>query len=155
MRKLMDRLYDNISEAKAFELSFTNFVYMYDDVIENDFTTEPCKTCDKAVQVKDYLFPRSSCRKPYGILSTLEFGVNQELRDALIENFDITDADFRPIRNKKGDIVYSKSRRSMLCCRSTNSTDGCPILSVGFAVLLSFPPVIMRTRKENSITTSR
>jgi hypothetical protein len=64
MRKLMDRLYDNISEAKAFELSFTNFVYMYDDVIENDFTTEPCKTCDKTVQIKDYLFPRSSCKNP-------------------------------------------------------------------------------------------
>lgn len=106
MRKLMDRLYSNIAEAKAFQLSFTNFIHMYDDVIENDFTTEPCETCDKAIQIKDYLFPRASCKRPYGILSTLEFGVNEELKNALIERFDVTEDDFRPIRNKKGQIVY-------------------------------------------------
>jgi predicted nucleic-acid-binding Zn-ribbon protein len=106
MKQFMDKLYDNLDEAKAFSLSFTNFVYFYDDVYQPDFLTITCENCKKAIQTKDYLMPRSSCKKPTGILHTLEFGVNQELRDELIEKFDITEEDFRPIRNKRGEIVY-------------------------------------------------
>ncbi len=106
MSTLMDRLYDNIDEAKAFELSFTNFVYFYDDVCIDDFQTTLCEECGKAVQDKDYLVPKANCKKPTGILHTYEFGVSQELRDELIERFDIAEADFRPIRSKKGEIVY-------------------------------------------------
>lgn len=106
MGKLMDRLYDDIDEAKAFELSFTNFIYSYDDLCCDDFETVLCEECEKVVQDKDYLFPRANCKKPCGILDTLEFGVSLELRDELIARFDITEADFRPIRNKKGEIVY-------------------------------------------------
>lgn len=106
MRKFMDRLYDNLDEAKAFSLSFTNFAYFYDDVHKPDFVNLMCDECKKSVQTKDYLFPRSSCKKPTSILHTLEFGVSQELRDDLIMDFDITEADFRPIRNKRGEIVY-------------------------------------------------
>jgi len=106
MKKFMDKLYDNLDEAKAFSLSFTNFVYFYDDVCEDDFLTVVCDNCKKAIQTEDYLMPRSSCKKPTGILHTLEFGVSQEFRDELIEKFDITEEDFRPIRNKRGEIVY-------------------------------------------------
>jgi len=106
MKKLMDRLYSNIGEAKAFMLSFTNFVYSYDDMIETDYQTVLCERCGNAIQSRDYHFPKASCQKPTGILDTLEFGVSQELRDDLIERFDITEMDFRPIRTKRGNIVY-------------------------------------------------
>lgn len=106
MSKLMDRLYDNIDEAKAFELSFTNFVYFYNDVYWGDFQAAVCEKCKKRVQGEDYLVPKANCKKPCGILQTYEFGVSQELRNELIDRFDITAADFRPIRNKKGEIVY-------------------------------------------------
>ena len=102
----MDRLYDNIDEAKAFSLSFTNFVYFYDDVCLDDFQTIVCKECGRFVQDKDYLFPKANCKKPSGILHTYEFGVSQELRNELIAQFDITAEDFRPIRSKKGEVIY-------------------------------------------------
>lgn len=102
----MDRLYDNLEEAKAFALSFTNFVYIYDDLLISDFMETVCPVCKKEIQTKDYLFPKASCRKPTGILSTYEFGISRELRDDLIARFDITEKDFRPIRSKKGEVVY-------------------------------------------------
>lgn len=106
MNVLMNSLYDDLDAAKAFCLSFTNFVHTYDDTCYFDFTEKPCEICDMAIQSKDYLVPRVNCKKPCGILSYLEFGVNPELRDALIERFDVTEDDFRPIRNKLGEIVY-------------------------------------------------
>ena len=106
MKILMEKLYDNLSEAKAFQISFEYFAHLYDDVIELDFTDTPCELCDRTTQIKDYLVPRANCKKPCSILSTCEFGVSQEVRDELITRFDITEDDFRPIRNKTGDIVY-------------------------------------------------
>ena len=106
MGALMEKLYDNLDQAKAFQLSFTNFVDIYDDTCLMDFAEEICDRCGKAVQNRDYLIPKSRCKKPYGILSSCEFGVNKELRDELIKRFDITDNDFRPIRNKRGEIVF-------------------------------------------------
>lgn len=106
LKKLMDRLYCNIDEAKAFILSFTNFVYSYDEMLVTDFQTVLCDNCGNAIQSRDYLFPKASCQKPTGLLDTFEFGVSQELRDDLIERFDITEKDFRPIRTKRGNIVY-------------------------------------------------
>lgn len=106
MRKMMDRLYPNIGEAKAFSLSFTNFAYFYDDVGFDDFHSVICDECKKTIQNKDYLFPRASCKKPTSILHTLEFGVSAELREELIARFDVTEEDFRPIRSKRGEIVY-------------------------------------------------
>lgn len=106
MRTLMSSLYDNLDEAKAFELSFTNFVYTYDDTCYFDFTEKPCAVCDMAKQNRDYLVPRANCKKPCGILSYSAFGVSPELRDELIARFDITEADFRPIRTKGREIVY-------------------------------------------------
>lgn len=106
MRTLMNTLYNNLDEAKAVSLSFTNFVYTYDDTCYFDFTEEPCPVCDRAKQIRDYLVPRANCKKPCGILSYLEFGVSPELRDELIARFDITEDDFRPIRTKRGEVVY-------------------------------------------------
>lgn len=106
MKQYMDTLYDNLNEAKAFALSFTNFTYFYDDVSKWDCHNEICDKCGKTYQSKDYLAPRANCKKPTSILHSLEFGVSQELRDDLIVQFDITESDFRPVRSKRGDIVY-------------------------------------------------
>lgn len=106
MKKLMDSLYSNIDEAKAFALSFTSFVYFSDNDDSVNYTEVVCEECGKEVQTKDYRFPQSNCRKPTGILHTLEFGVSPEVRDELIARFDITEEDFRPIRNRRGKIIY-------------------------------------------------
>ena len=106
MKKLMDRLYDNIDEAKAFALSFTNFVYFYDEYTPDDYLTTICEECGREVQCKDYLAPKSNCKKPTGLLCSINPGVSPELREELIRTFDITEDDFRPIRNKSGEIVY-------------------------------------------------
>lgn len=106
MGNLMERLYDDLVDAKAFMLSFTNFVHTYDDKWSGNFESVPCEVCGKTTQITDYLVPKANCKKPYGILSSYEFGVSQNLRRELIEQFDVTEDDFRPIRNKTGDIVY-------------------------------------------------
>ena len=106
MKKYMDKLYDNLDETKAFASSFTNFAYFYDDMSSWDFHTEICNVCKKTYQSYDYLAPRASCKKPTSILHSLEFGVSEEVRNDLIEKFDITEEDFRPVRNKRGEIVY-------------------------------------------------
>ena len=106
MKKWMDKLYANIDDAKAFELSFTNFAYFYDSVSTWDFHTEICSKCRRTVQSQDYLAPKSSCKKDTSILHSLEFGVSPALRAQLIELFDITETDFRPVRNRQGEIVY-------------------------------------------------
>lgn len=106
MNRLMKNLYDNLDEAKAFGISFTNFAYFYDDLNTWDFHTRICNMCRRTYQSQDYLAPRVSFKKPTSILESLEFGVSQELRDDLIEKFDTTEKDFRPIRSKRGEIVY-------------------------------------------------
>lgn len=106
MKGFMDKLYSNLDEAKAFSLSFTNFAYFYDDAYMPDFKTVICETCQKEVQTRDYLCPKASCKKPTSILHSLEFGVSPELRNDLIEQFDITEDDFRPMYTKRGELVY-------------------------------------------------
>lgn len=103
---LMEKLYNNLNEAQAFALNFTNFVDIYDDNCLADFEYKICTRCNKWIQDKDYLVPKANCKKPYGILSSLEFGVSEELRTELIARFEITEKDFRPIYNKKGEIVF-------------------------------------------------
>ena len=106
MKKLMDRLYDNLDEAKAFALSFTNFAYFYDDFDYADTHTKLCEVCGTSVQHGDYQMPRASAKKPTAILHSLEMGVCPELREELIARFNITEKDFRPIRTKRGELVY-------------------------------------------------
>lgn len=106
MPKLMHKLYDNLDDAKAFALSFTNFAYFYDDLANEDSYTVVCDVCHKEIQSSDYLMPRASAKKSTAILHSLEFGVSPELKDELIAQFDITEVDFRPVRSKKNEIVY-------------------------------------------------
>ena len=106
MPKMMHKLYDNLEEAKAFAISFTNFAYFYDDWEKTDTYKLVCEHCYKEVQYADYQMPRSSAKKDTSILLSLEPGVSPSLRDELIENFDVAEADFRPVRTKKGEIVY-------------------------------------------------
>ncbi len=106
MPKMMHKLYDDLDKAKAFALSFTNFAYFYDDWENSDTYETVCEHCHKEIQYADYRMPRSSAKKDTSILHSLEFGVSPALREELIANFDVTEADFRPIRNKKDEIVY-------------------------------------------------
>lgn len=106
MPKFMSKLYDNLDEAKAFAISFTNFAYFYDDLEDADIYIVVCEHCHKETQYADYRMPRSSAKKDTAILHSLEFGVSPSLRDELIVKFDVTEADFRPVRNKKDEIVY-------------------------------------------------
>ncbi len=131
MKTLMERLYDNIDEAKAFAISFTNFIYDYDDIAIDDYYAPPCKYCGRTIQVNDYLAPKANCKKPSGILTTFRFGVSPELRDELITHFDITEEDFRPIRSKRGEIVYYQitPQHTMLSLKDKNRwrvTKFCP-----------------------------
>lgn len=106
MPKLMHKLYDNLDEAKAFAISFTNFAYFYSDLEDTDTHKLVCEHCYKEVQYADYRMPKSSAKKDAAILHSLEPGVSPALRDELIANFDVTEADFRPVRTKKDEIVY-------------------------------------------------
>lgn len=106
MKILMEKLYKNIQDAKAFQISFTNFIYTYDDIAMIEYEETTCEHCGKSYQKKDLLVPKANCKKPCGILDSYDFGVSPELRDDLIRLFDITEKDFRPIRTKKGEIVY-------------------------------------------------
>ena len=45
-------------------------------------------------------------KKDGAILDIYHYGVSITIRNLLIENFDITENDFRAIRNKKGEIVF-------------------------------------------------
>lgn len=80
--------------------------YIYDDMCLLDFEESTCSICGKAENYKEYMAPKANCKKPCGILHSLDFGVSPRLRDELIARFDITEADFRPIRTKRGEIVY-------------------------------------------------
>ena len=106
MSKPMYRLYENLNEAKAFAISFTNFAYFYDDWEDADTYIVVCEHCYKEFQFADYQMPRASAKKDTAILHSLEPGVSPILRDELIEKFDVTEADFRPVRTKKGEIIY-------------------------------------------------
>ena len=53
-----------------------------------------------------FLAPKTSCKKNFGILHNLEFGVSEQIRNELLSEFDIQEEDFREVCNKKGDVVY-------------------------------------------------
>ena len=106
MKNINEKNYPNISEAVAFRITFDHFVYTYDsDAMELYFPTK-CSCCGYSPQVMDLRVPKSNCKKDYGILDTYEYGVSPSLKNKLIELFDITEKDFRPIVNKAGEIVY-------------------------------------------------
>lgn len=117
-----ERRYDNLSEAVAFQVAFEFMIYTYDDIGWYDMFEETCSRCRVYRQYKDFITPKANCKKDYAILDTLDYGVSETIRNELIENFDITEEDFRPARNKKGDIVYYQitPQHKMLPIKSVN-----------------------------------
>ena len=101
-----DRRYDNLSEAVAFEIAFDFVLYSYDNVGFYDFFREECPSCRRPIQYNDFLAPKGNCKKEYAILDIYHFGISKNIRKELIDNFDITEQDFRPIKNKKDEIVF-------------------------------------------------
>lgn len=106
MKNINEKLYDNLSKAVAFEINFNHMIYSYGDVGWDDWESVVCTCCGKTIQHADFLAPKGNCKKDYGILASYHFGVRDNLKNELIENFEITEADFRPVRNKKGEVVY-------------------------------------------------
>lgn len=101
-----EKRYPNISKAVAFRIAFTNVLCGYGNVGFDEIENEICSLCGYSEQIADFLVPKSAIKKEYSILATCHYGVSINLRDMLIDNFNINDDDFRPIRNKTGDIVY-------------------------------------------------
>lgn len=101
-----EKRYPNISKAVAFRIAFTNVLCGYGNVGFDEIEKEICSLCGYSEQIADFLVPKSAIKKEYSILATYHYGVSINIRDILIDNFNITDDDFRPIRNKTGDVVY-------------------------------------------------
>jgi len=106
MTNINERRYPNIEEAVAFRIAFSPMLYSYGDTNWYDIEEVVCSRCGITHQVSDFLAPKSACKKEYAILDTYHYGVSNSIREALISNFDITNEDFRPIRNKTGEIVF-------------------------------------------------
>ena len=97
----------NPEDAVAYKIHFTAMICTYGSVGWNEIEDYDCKRCGHTVQINDFLTPRPSCIKKDGArLDTFHYGVREEVRNELIRRFDISEHDFRPCRNKTGDIVY-------------------------------------------------
>ncbi len=107
-KNVNEKRYPNINEAAAFKIAFIPMLYAYDDISCDQYEEELCKQCHYAKQKTDFLTPKGPAGKMHrAILDTYHYGVNEEIRDLLIENFeDITEEDFRPCRTKQGEIVF-------------------------------------------------
>ena len=93
--------------AVAYRIHFTSMICSYGSVGWDEIEEYDCKLCNHNIQINDFLTSRSSCIKKDGaILDIYQYGVREEIRNELINQFDIKEEDFRPCRNKKGDIVY-------------------------------------------------
>ena len=105
MMNVNEKRYPNISEAVAFRIAFAPMAYSYGDIGWDDIERYVCGSCGLTEQYADFLAPKTSFKKKFAILDTYHYGVNADIRNELIENFDVTEDDFRPCRNKVGDIV--------------------------------------------------
>lgn len=103
-----EKNYGDLSQAVAFVIRFAFMIYSYDDIAPYEFYTKTCSTCRRIIQSKNFMTTKSRCKKEFGVLDIMEFGVSEIIKEELILNFDITEEDFRPICNKKGEIVYSQ-----------------------------------------------
>ena len=106
MTNVNEKRYPNLDEAVAFRIAFVPMLYTYGDVGWYDFHEDVCTTCGRSVQTGDFLTSKASCKKEFAMLDTYLYGVSPTIHDALIANFDITEDDFRTIRNKLGQIVF-------------------------------------------------
>lgn len=97
----------NRKDAVAYRIHFTDMICSYGSVGWDEIESYDCQCCRHTIQISDFLAPRSSCIKKDGaILDTFHYGVKTEIRSELIERFNVSEHDFRPCRNKAGDIVY-------------------------------------------------
>ena len=97
--------YSNIDEAVAFELAFVPLIYTYDSIAPMEYDKYLCSRCRNYEQSRDYLCPKRNFKKDYGLLCSIQrFAVSIEIRNELIELFDVEENDFRPVRNKEGEI---------------------------------------------------
>lgn len=106
MSNINENRYPNIAEAVAFRIAFAPVICSYGNVGWDEIEEVACSRCGKMRQIGDFLAPKNACQKDFAILDTYHYGFSVEIHDLLIENFDITEEDFRPVRNKVGDIVF-------------------------------------------------
>lgn len=94
-------------DAVAYRIHFTGMICSYGSVGWDEIESYDCKRCSHTTQTNDFLASRSSCIKKDGaILDTFNYGVSPEILNELIDRFDVSEEDFRPCRNKAGNIVY-------------------------------------------------
>lgn len=124
MTNVNEKRYPNISEAVAFRIAFAHMAYSYGDVGWDKIERYVCEHCGLTEQYADFLAPKSTFKKEFAILDTYHYGVSANIRKELIENFDVTEDDFRPCRNKTGDIVFYQITpvHTMLPLTSVNRT---------------------------------
>lgn len=124
MTNVNEKRYPNISEAVAFRIVFAPMAYTYGDVGWDEIERYVCESCGLTEQYADFLAPKSTFKKEFAILDTYHYGVSANIRKELIENFDVTNDDFRPCRNKTGDIVFYQITpcHTMLPLKSVNRT---------------------------------
>lgn len=106
MTNVNEKRYPNIAEAVAFRIAFAPMAYTYDDVGWDEYERGVCERCGFPEQYADFIASKSTFKKEFAILDSYHFGVSANIRKELIENFDVTEDDFRPCRNKTGDIVF-------------------------------------------------
>lgn len=107
MSNINEKRYPNINDAVAFNIAFAPMICTYGSVGWDEILHTKCSRCGLTEQVSDFLAQKSDCQKKDGaILDIYHYGVSITIRNLLIENFDITENDFRAIRNKKGEIVF-------------------------------------------------
>ena len=101
-----EKKYPNIEKAVAFEIDFVPLIYTYDSIAPIEFYREVCPRCRLYEQNTDYLAPKSSMKRGHGLLCSINaFAVCEEIKKGLVERFDVSEDDFRPVKSKKGDIV--------------------------------------------------
>ncbi len=124
MTNVNDKRYPNILKAVAFRIAFAPMAYSYGDVGWDKIERCVCESCGLTEQYADFLAPKSTFKKEFAILDTYHYGVSANIRKELIANFDVTEDDFRPCRNKTGDIVFYQITplHTMLPLTSVNKT---------------------------------
>lgn len=124
MTNVHEKRYPNIDKAVAFRIAFVPMAYTYGDVGWDEIERYVCEHCGLTEQYADYIAPKSTFKKEFAILDTYHYGISANIRRELIENFDVTEEDFRPCRNKIGDIVFYQITpcHTMLPLKSVNRT---------------------------------
>ncbi len=113
MKNINQKNYPNLDQAVAFRITFDHFIYFYDDA---EFETTICDECYYEEQKAPYRAPKRYCNRDYGILQSYAYGVSDTVYKELIDNFDITEDDFRDILNKQDEVVYHQiSPRHTMC----------------------------------------